>query len=255
MLAIVEAQNAPRESGDPMSMTLSAAREEPSSRKQPRRDFQPDDLPLTLNDHLRALQPYSARRHFSRNETIFSEGDPADTVYKIISGTVRICRHTSDGRRHIADFAMPGDLLGFLECADQPATAEAVTEVTLIAYPRTRFDRLAESSPAVRSQVLCHLSASLLEARHHLFVLGCQCAKERVASFLLRLADRTDVMPGERLDLPMGRQDIADHLGLTVETVCRAISALRGEGLVTVPNSHQLILNDIEALRVLAVEA
>ncbi|HXM00350.1 MAG TPA: cyclic nucleotide-binding domain-containing protein [Rhizomicrobium sp.] len=64
----------------------------------------PDEsAPVTLNDHLRALQPYSARRHFARNETIFSEGDAADCVYKVISGTVRICRHASDGRRHIAE--------------------------------------------------------------------------------------------------------------------------------------------------------
>ena len=215
---------------------------------------QAGDAPVTLHDHLRALQSCSARRQFARNETIFSEGDSADYVHKIVSGTVRICRHAADGRRNIAEFLLPGDLLGFQECADQPATAEAVTEVTLISYPRNRLDRLAESSAAVRSRLLCHLSANLLEAQHHLFVLGCQCAKERVASFLLRLADRTDIFQGDRLDLTMGRQDIADHLGLTIETVCRAISVLRGEGVVTVPNSHQIIINDMAALRVLAVE-
>ncbi len=231
-------------------MTMRAAREQ----DLPSNHSRPDVAPITLEDHLRTLQPYSARRHFARNETIFSEGDSADSVYRIVSGTVRICRHTSDGRRNIPEFLLPGDLLGFLECADQPTTAEAVTEVTLICYPRIRFDRLAESSAAVRARLFCHLSASLLEAQHHLFVLGCQCAKERVASFLLRLADRMDVFQGDRLDLAMGRQDIADHLGLTIETVCRAIAALRGDGVVTVPNSHQLILTDMAALRVLAVE-
>jgi CRP-like cAMP-binding protein len=234
-----------------MSMTLSAARNEIFNEV-----FSPvmPLVALTLNDHLRALQPYGARQRFDRGETIFSEGDPSSYVYKVLSGTVRICRHAADGRRYIFDFMMPGDLIGFLECPDQPATAEAVTEVTLISYPRSSFDRLAASSAEVRTRLLCHLSASLLTVQQHLFVLGCQNAKERVASFLLRLADRNDVGAGQRLDLTMGRQDIADHLGLTVETVCRAIAALRNDRLVTVPNAHQIILNDIGALRVFSIE-
>ncbi|HEV2560591.1 MAG TPA: cyclic nucleotide-binding domain-containing protein [Rhizomicrobium sp.] len=233
-----------------MSMTLSAARKENFGEV-----FPPALVPITLNDHLRALQPYSARQRFNRGETIFSEGDPANHVYKVLSGTVRICRHAADGRRYIFDFMMPGDLIGFLECPDQPITAEAVTEVTLISYPKSSFDRLAASSAEVRTRLLCHLSASLRTVQQHLFVLGCQNAKERVASFLLRLADRNDVGAGQRLDLTMGRQDIADHLGLTIETVCRAIAVLRNDRLVTIPNTHQIILNDIRALRALAIEA
>ncbi|HEY8948677.1 MAG TPA: helix-turn-helix domain-containing protein [Rhizomicrobium sp.] len=208
----------------------------------------------TLSDHLRSLQRYSARLHFARNEALFDEASPADTVYKIVSGTVRICRHAPDGRRHISDFLLPGDLIGFLECADQPATAEAVSAVTVIAYPRNRIDALAETDPSIRTRILCHLSSNLLEAQRQLFVLGCQNAKERLASFLLRLADRLDVMQGDRLDLPMSRQDIADHLGLTIETVSRAMTALKTHGYVAVPNSHQLILSNIPALRAIALE-
>lgn len=237
-----------------MAMTLSAVRD----------DFQPcialdgyrseGREPASLNAHLRTLQGQSQRLHFSRNEMIFSEGDAATKVYKISSGTVRLCRHTPDGRRHIIEFLLPGDLIGFVETPTQPATAEAVTDVTLISYPRSSFDRLAASNPAIRADVLCHLSANLLDAQERLFILGCQSAKERVASFLLRLADRTDVLDGDRLDLPMGRQDVADHLGLTIETVCRAISALKADGLVAVPNTHQLILRSLPALRALATE-
>lgn len=212
------------------------------------------DAPVTLNDHLRTLREYSARRHYRRGETIFGEGEPADHVYKIIAGSVRLCRYSPGGRRHIIDFSLAGDLLGFLECPDQPATAEAVTDVTLIAYPRARVDRLTASNPEIRTRVLCHLSASLLEAQQQLFVLGCQSAREKLASFLLRLADRLDLMPGEPLELPMGRQDIADHLGLTVETVCRTISALKCDGLLSIPSSHELILRNMDALRTLAVE-
>jgi len=242
-----------------MPISLSAARSEPNA--PPARfaaihatSYRDPDAPITLNDHLRTLHDYSTRHHYRRGETIFAEGEPADRVYKIMVGTVRLCRYTPCGRRHITDFVLAGDLLGFLECADQPMTAEAVEDVTLISYPRACVDRLAASNPEIRARVLCYLSANLLEAQNHLFVLGCQTAKERLASFLTRLADRVDLMPGEALDLPMGRQDIADHLGMTIETVCRTISMLKNEGIVSAPSSHELVLRNMSALRTLALE-
>ena len=88
--------------------------------------------------------------------------------------------------------------------------------------------------------------------QRHLVVLGCQSAKERVASFLLLLTDRSGTKPGDRLDLPMGRQDIASHLGLTIETVCRAITELKREGLIAVPSLNQIVINNSHALRALA---
>ena len=242
-----------------MPISLSAARNEPNATKNHfavahAASYRDPDAPVTLNDHLRSLHAYSTRHHYRRGETIFTEGEPADRVYRIVAGTVRLCRYSPGGRRHITDFVLAGDLIGFLECADQPMTAEAVEDVTLISYPRSGVDRLAASNPELRSRVLCHLSSSLLEAQQQLFVLGCRSAKERLASFLTRLADRIDLAPGEPLDLPMGRQDIADHLGLTIETVCRAISVLKSEGAISVPSSHELVLKDIQALRALAVE-
>jgi len=210
--------------------------------------------PVTLTDHLHRIQDHGARLHFIRNETIFNQDDPADQVYRIISGTVRLCRYMPDGRRYIVDFLLPGDLMGFVESPDLPASAEAVTETTLVAFPRICFDRLANENAAVRTQLLCHLSSSLLTAQQHMFVLGCQKAKERVASFILRLADRMDLICGDRLDLPMSRQDIADHLGLTIETISRMITALRTEGAILIPNTTQIVLRNMAALRKLAAE-
>jgi len=149
---------------------------------------------------------------------------------------------------------LPGDLMGFVESPDLPVGAEAVTDVTLMAFPRACFDQLAEQNPDVRAQLLRHLSCNLLTAQQHLFVLGCQKARERVASFLLRLADRVGASCGDRLDLPMSRQDIADHLGLTIETISRTITGLRSTGAVLVPNTHQIVLRDKAALRALAAE-
>jgi CRP/FNR family nitrogen fixation transcriptional regulator len=102
-----------------------------------------------------------------------------------------------------------------------------------------------ESSVAAQASVFRHMSENLAAARYHHFVLGCQNATERVMSFLVRLAARKGVFAGDRLDLPMGRQDIADHLGLTIETVSRAIGTLKSEGAISVPNAHQLILNSL----------
>lgn len=210
--------------------------------------------PVTLTDHLRRIQEYGARLHFQRNEVLFTEGDAAEHFYRIISGTVRLCRYMPDGRRYIVDFQVPGDVIGLTESPDHPMSAEGVTDVIVVAYPRVCFDRMARDCPDLRTQHLCHLSSSLLSAQQHMFVLGCQKAKERVASFVLRLADRLDLCHGDRLDLAMSRQDIADHLGLTIETISRSISALRTEGALLVPNTHQLVLRDMTILRRLAAE-
>src|SRR5262249_52387022 len=161
----------------------------------------------------------------------------ADQIYRIVGGTVRLCRYMPDGRRYIVDFLLPGDLMGFFESPDLPVCAEAVTDVSLIAFPRACFDQLAEENAEVRAHLLRHLSCNLLIGQQHLFVLGCQNARERVASFFLKMADRMGASCGDRLDLPMSRQDIADHLGLTIETISRTITGLRGAGVVFVPNT------------------
>lgn len=211
--------------------------------------------PLTLSHYLRQIHNYGARQHFMRGETIFAQGDDATHVYRVVAGMVRLCRYMPDGRRYITDFLMPGDLMGFVENPLQPVCAEAVGDVTLVAFPRICFDELARRDEGARNQLLCHLSQSLSAAQQHLFVLGCQKARERVASFLLRLSDRQDLAQDERLDLMMPRQDIADHLGLTIETISRTLSGLRADGIILLPNTHQIVLRDKLALRALAAEA
>lgn len=211
--------------------------------------FDNRSAPATLADYLRTLRASSTTHHLTRNETIFSEGDAAERVYIIVSGAVRICRYLPDGRRHVIDFALAGDLLSFFECAHQPASAEAAASSTIISYPRRALDRLATENPSVRRQVLALVSSNLLEAQERLMILSCKTAKERVASFLLRLAERSDAGAGDILDLPMSRQDIADHLGLTIETVSRVLSALKGDCVVAMPAAHEIALTNVSALR------
>jgi CRP-like cAMP-binding protein len=208
--------------------------------------------PANLQVHLSVLNTFAANLRFARNETIFQEGDRAHFIYRIVSGTIRLCRHTPDGRRHIAEFALPGDLFGVFGGTDQAFTAEAVGDVVIVAYPRVQFDRLSERDPRFRANILAHLSTHLVTAQLHTFWLGCQNAKERLASFLLRHAERTGAIDTGKLDLTMGRQDIADHLGLTIETICRAVTQLKNEGVIVVPNNHQIVLRNVEALCELA---
>ena len=146
-----------------MPIALSTARNAPVSAAAYKRYFVSRPLggmpaPVTLADYLDRIQAYGAKLQFSRNEPIFSQDDPADQVYRIISGTVRLCRYMPDGRRYIVDFLLAGDLMGFVESPDLPVSAEAVTDVTLVAFPRACFDQLAEENAEVRAHLLRHLT-------------------------------------------------------------------------------------------------
>ena len=204
------------------------------------------------DEDLRALQRIGTKSRIARNETIFSQGDPADSAYKVVSGVVRLCKHMSDGRRHIANFAFPGDFFSVMDFKEQSFTAEAVTDVVLICYPQAQLAALGEMRPSVRRRFVTLLSQRLCDMENHLTVLGRQTAKERVISFLLSLADRIGLDEDDLVDVPMNRQDIADYLGLTNETVCRELSALKRAGLIETPNHRQFILSDTEALQALA---
>jgi CRP/FNR family nitrogen fixation transcriptional regulator len=204
-----------------------------------------------IDEDLRALKQIGVKVRFSRNETIFSDGDEATNCYKVISGAVRLCKHMADGRRQIADFLLAGDLFGFMQFGHYKFTAEAVGDVVLMCYPQRQVARLSSSMPNLRGRLLVLLSQRLLGMQDHLVMLGRQTAKERIASFLLHIAERSDAEEGLAFDLPMSRQDIADYLGLTIETVCRMLSELKREKIIAIPNVGQIVLNDIEALQAL----
>ncbi|HTW33175.1 MAG TPA: helix-turn-helix domain-containing protein [Rhizomicrobium sp.] len=201
---------------------------------------------------LSALQTIGTVAHFGRNGTIFSEGDDANYSYRIVSGTVRLCKLMSDGRRQIAEFVGSGDFVG-IEWLDTHAfTAEALTDVVAVRYARSRLDRLGEERSDVQRSLMAVLSRDLWVAQNHLVMLGRQTAKERVVSFVLALTERHGVKNGGAIEVPMGRQDIADYLGLTIETVCRAISELKRARLIDVPNRTHIVIRNLEKLQEIA---
>lgn len=211
------------------------------------------DAPRPIGEYLRKLHSSSVRQRFARNTTLFTEGDAAGRVYRIVDGVVRICKHTADGRRHVVDFALAGEIFGYVQNRTHTFTAEAVNDVVAVSYPTKRVVELGWQDADFARLLVTRLHGDLATMQRQLLLLGCHDAKERVASFLLRLAERSFATPGERLDLAMGRQDIADHLGLTVETICRTLRDLKTSGAIKIPNAREVVLNDMRALRAIAL--
>ena len=196
-----------------------------------------------------ALSSFGTVSHFSRNNTIFGEGDDAEYSYHVVTGAVRLSKMMPDGRRQIAEFALPGDFFGINWLEEHALTAEALTDVTLICYGRGRLERLGEENREVRGELFSTLRHDLWAAQNHLMILGRQNANERVASFLVQLMERGKRADKRSIDIPMTRQDIADYLGLTIETVCRVLSKLRQSKLIDLPSRHEIVVRNMEALR------
>ncbi len=185
-----------------------------------------------------------------RDQALFEEGDAARYCFKVLTGAVRSCRLLPDGRRHIGEFLLPGDFIG-LELDDRYRfTAEAVSDATLMRYSRQAVDRLAEQQPRLGKRLLDRICGDLFAAQSQMLLLGRKNAVERLASFLLTMADRAG--GGDRLSLPMTRSDIADHLGLTTETVSRVFGQLKSQGVIRLAASSEVLLRDRDELETLA---
>jgi CRP/FNR family nitrogen fixation transcriptional regulator len=195
---------------------------------------------------LLALERIGARRSFVRDDEIYAEGEPADFWFMVVSGTVRICKLMADGRRHIAEFCYAGDCFGLESAAQRLFSAEAVGEVVVIRYSHRGTERLIDDEPALARR-LCEITMrDLAHAQSRMLLLGRMTAPERVASFLIEFSDRRD--PQRALEVPMSRSDIADYLGLTIETVCRVLSTFKREGAIAFSNPHRIELLDRNAL-------
>jgi CRP/FNR family nitrogen fixation transcriptional regulator len=187
------------------------------------------------------------RRVLARGEEVFADGDSCIRFYKVVSGTVRTVKLLADGRRQIDAFHLPGDVFGLEGGETHRFTAEAIDDVVVIAYPRNRFSDLVRSDPAFGEQLLSSTLTNLDRAHDHLVLLGRKTALERLASFLLELARRT--AGKDRVELPMQRADIADHLGLTIETVSRTLTQMGRDGLIRFESGRTIILADKPALQ------
>jgi CRP/FNR family nitrogen fixation transcriptional regulator len=180
-----------------------------------------------------------------RDEVLFMPGDAATSYFKVIKGAVRSCQLLADGRRHIGQFFLADDFIGLDAGETYPVITEAVVETTLIRYSRRKVDALAAEQPRVAQSLIEIMRAGLAAARERMALLGHMTAMERIASFLLNAAERH---ADGRIDLPMTRTDIGDYLGVTMETVSRALSQLKSDGVITQRNMHELAIVDRAAL-------
>jgi CRP/FNR family transcriptional regulator, nitrogen fixation regulation protein len=197
-------------------------------------------------DTLLAFERIGARRSFARNEEIFAEGAAADCWFKVVSGTVRLCKLLADGRRHIAEFFFAGDCFGFDNMPERLFSAEAVGDVIVMRYPRRTTERLIDDNPMLARGLRDMTLRDLANAQIRMLMLGRMSAPERVATFILDMFERRD--GGRTVELPMSRNDIADYLGLTIETVCRVMSAFKRSGTIGIPTPHSIELRDRGAL-------
>jgi CRP/FNR family transcriptional regulator, nitrogen fixation regulation protein len=194
--------------------------------------------------------PSGMRRRFSRGEEIFAEGDACSLFYKVVSGTVRTVKLLTDGRRQIDAFHLAGDVFGLESGHSHRFTAEAVDEVVVVAYPRNSFSSLVHGDTGLGEQLMASMLANLDRAHDHMVLLGRKTALEKIASFLLGLARR--LSRNDRVELSMQRTDIADHLGLTIETVSRTLTQMVRDGLIRLTEAGRtVILADKGALQLL----
>lgn len=180
---------------------------------------------------MQALRPLGIVTSLRRGRRIFSQGEPVRDWYWLASGAVQLCTFSEDGKRQVAELVLPGDLFGFEARGEREATAEAARDVTFVSVPRTRAEALIDGDPGLSRAFREIACGRLRQAQVRLHRLGRMSAVERVASFLLEMIDRSS-SPGGPIELFITRDDMADYLGLTSETVSRAFTELRRRGAV-----------------------
>lgn len=191
-----------------------------------------------------SLELVGAPMAFQKGREIYGQNEPADYVYKLLKGTAQSGKILSDGRRQIQDFYFPGDVFGMESGLTHEASAEAVSDVTVALVHSSSVASVAMRDAEIACHVLAYLSLELDHARNHATLLV-KTAQERVASFLLQLDRR---FAGNILQLTMSRQDIADYLGLTVETVSRTFTQFENTGTIRLARARTVILCKRDAL-------
>ena len=179
---------------------------------------------------------------FSRNDEIFAEEQEAGFVYQVLSGAVREVRVLSDGRRQVGALHLPGDVFG-LECGQRHGyAAEAVIDCEIALVRRSTLDRAADADAGLARRLWTITARDLVRLQNHLLLLGRKSAVERVTSFLVDMAARD--RSGKSVYLQMPRADIADYLGLTIETVSRTLTQLERDQAITMRGSRHITLHE-----------
>jgi CRP/FNR family transcriptional regulator len=192
--------------------------------------------------------------HADPGTTFIQEGDPATHFFNISAGTVRMYKLLPDGRRQITGFAGVGHFLGLAVSNTYAFSAEAIGDVRFCKFSRARMRMLLDDFPAMEKRLLEIASTELVAAQDQMLLLGRKTARERLASFLMLQSRQGTMCMGSRsrFALPMSRGDIADYLGLTIETVSRTLTKLRSDGFIEIPSTTEIAIRAPAALENLA---
>jgi CRP/FNR family nitrogen fixation transcriptional regulator len=192
----------------------------------------PTNRPKFLGEHgsLARAQFLLSEFKYNRGAEIFGEAEPAEYVYQVVEGAVRSYKLLSDGRRQIGAFHLVGDIFGLENGSAHRFTAEAIVDTTVRLAKRVSLEHVAEEDATVARDLLDMTTNNLQHAENHMLLLGRKTSLERVAAFLLEMDNRLNA--AGVMALPMSRRDIADYLGLTLETVSRALSCLHEKGIL-----------------------
>ena len=188
---------------------------------------------------------------YSQGTEIFGQGEAAEYIYQVAEGAVRTHKLLSDGRRQIGAFHLPGDIFGLENGDVHRFTAEAIIDTTVQLMKRQSLERVAKTDPAMVRSLRTMTADNLEHVENHMLLLGRQTAPERVAAFLTEMNGRA--MAGGVIALPMNRGDIADYLGLALETVSRELSNLQRKGFLTFAgtNHREIVVLNSAGLAVL----
>lgn len=209
------------------------------------------ELPVEQLSRLSAIVHQS---EFAPHQMLFQEGDEADEVFNLLAGTVKLYKSLPDGRTQIIGFLFAGDFMGLTSHGIYAYSAEALTEVKVCRFRRRDLAALFHDFPNLADRLLTIASDELALAQEQMLLLGRKTAQEKLVSFLLAMSRRAKRrgQSGQSLSLPMSRGDIADYLGLTIETVSRTITKLREQGIIRLPRPQDVILSDNRDLQELA---
>jgi len=218
----------------------------------PVHDHNQDREPIVFNNAL-GDQAGAGMRRVKAGETLYVESETADYCYQIVSGVMKEFNTLEDGRRQVAEFYGEGDTFGLSEAREQLHTAEAVTDCMVRYYPRDTFMQTVAASPALSQSFIETMMTRLHRARERMVMIGRMSATQRLATFLMRLADDQDTRKDVRIY--MSRQDIADHLGLTIETVCRSLTELKKQEIIVMDGARMFTIADETRLAAVATGA
>ncbi len=218
-----------------------------------------DGICAALDSEARCeLLRLSRRKTVPAHQAVFRDGDLADHYYNITSGIVKLVKTLADGHQHIVGLLYPTDFMGQSLNKHHTYAAESATDVELCAYPRAPFELFLKSHPELERQIFQATIRELDLCRDWTLLLGRKCSYERVAGFLLMMARRVPrkgVSPSKNyvhFELPFTRAEMADYLGLTLETVSRQFSHLKKKQIIDLPSSRDIIIPDLELLSVVA---